>query len=445
MCPSSTTAGSTRLERTQTPGVSTGSDSANRSAERAAYYSADDRLIASDARRSGRRTLEEYRYDALGRRTWVSTRTQCAGNPQIADCLTSSVRRVIWDGAQELAEIQAPYDAFANAPVGSEELDAAMPLLPRSTCTGANRCDPNPIYGQVVYAPGLALDQPLGVTRFRYKDNTGSSSLQWPTFTQSIFWNVRGTPAYGLFENGAESRPFTLAAGQTACSLTSSGTDRCVLTQWPFAQNAYDRARGKLVWASWSGSLLRNKVDGTGLEYLRNRVYDSQSGRFTQEDPIGLAGGLNLYGFAGGDPANFSDPFGLCPLDKPLCHWIKAALIAAGTDVGFVAGGGAGLAAGPAAVAASPAMAAAGAAVGAAAGVAVGGLVDQVFFAKKSDIKQVNDVANRFGLKGSERREFGDFLEAEKAAGRGGTLNKRGDFRWKELVDKVKDFLGTDR
>jgi len=26
-----------------------------------------------------------------------------------------------------------------------------------------------------------------------------------------------------------------------------------------------------------------------------------------------LAGGLNLYGFAGGDPINYSDPFGLCP------------------------------------------------------------------------------------------------------------------------------------
>ena len=37
------------------------------------------------------------------------------------------------------------------------------------------------------------------------------------------------------------------------------------------------------------------------------------AGQFTQEDPIGLAGGLNLYGYGNGDPVNNSDPFGLCP------------------------------------------------------------------------------------------------------------------------------------
>jgi hypothetical protein len=41
--------------------------------------------------------------------------------------------------------------------------------------------------------------------------------------------------------------------------------------------------------------------------------YDTRSIQsLTQEDPIGLAGGLNLYGFADGDPVTFSDPFGLC-------------------------------------------------------------------------------------------------------------------------------------
>ena len=53
--------------------------------------------------------------------------------------------------------------------------------------------------------------------------------------------------------------------------------------------------------------------DATGQMYRRNRYYDPQSGQFTQPDPIGLAGGLNAYGFADGDPVSFSDPYGLCP------------------------------------------------------------------------------------------------------------------------------------
>jgi RHS repeat-associated protein len=64
---------------------------------------------------------------------------------------------------------------------------------------------------------------------------------------------------------------------------------------------------------NWVGGVIYQNRDMGGSLYMRNRYYDAATGRFTQEDPIGLAGGLNVYGFAGGDPVNFSDPFGLCP------------------------------------------------------------------------------------------------------------------------------------
>ena len=88
---------------------------------------------------------------------------------------------------------------------------------------------------------------------------------------------------------------------------------RCVLFQWPQLRSAYNQNQGGVYFAAWHGSLLTNKRDGSGLEDKRNRAYDPQTGRFTQEDPIGLAGGLNAFGFAGSDPVNYSDPFGLNP------------------------------------------------------------------------------------------------------------------------------------
>ena len=61
----------------------------------------------------------------------------------------------------------------------------------------------------------------------------------------------------------------------------------------------------------WMGTLIDGMRDLSGQMYMRNRYYDPRSGRFTQEDPIGLAGGLNVYGFANGDPASYGDPYGL--------------------------------------------------------------------------------------------------------------------------------------
>ena len=51
--------------------------------------------------------------------------------------------------------------------------------------------------------------------------------------------------------------------------------------------------------------------EGNGLLYMRARYYDPEVGRFISKDPIGFAGGLNLYGYAGSNPINFVDPLGL--------------------------------------------------------------------------------------------------------------------------------------
>ena len=49
--------------------------------------------------------------------------------------------------------------------------------------------------------------------------------------------------------------------------------------------------------------------------YMRARYYIPSLGRFINEDPIGLAGGLNLYGYVGNNPINLIDPIGLVHTD----------------------------------------------------------------------------------------------------------------------------------
>jgi RHS repeat-associated protein len=49
------------------------------------------------------------------------------------------------------------------------------------------------------------------------------------------------------------------------------------------------------------------------LYYNMFRTYQPTLGRYLTPDPIGIAGGIDLYGYAGQNPINYSDPTALSP------------------------------------------------------------------------------------------------------------------------------------
>jgi RHS repeat-associated protein len=66
--------------------------------------------------------------------------------------------------------------------------------------------------------------------------------------------------------------------------------------------------------------------DGTGLYFYRARYYDPVLKRFVSEDPIGVAGGMNLYQYAESNPISKTDPLGLAPKYCGKCATLECLL-----------------------------------------------------------------------------------------------------------------------
>jgi RHS repeat-associated protein len=209
---------------------------------------------------------EEYRYDALGRRIAVrfipdeSCGTFC-GNRGL-----NTLTYTVWDGDRMLYEVRM---GSGVAEVG--DLQA----------TGGY----SDAFGRVFYTHGGALDAPLDIVR---AGQAGGPAVV------IVRRNGRGQADGGTWVYGS------------GVSVNWPGS---WLTAFRNSKWSYPPAGG------WAGSLANEMHDMSGLQYRRNRYYDASSGQFTQSDPIGLAGGINTYGYANGDPVGYSDPYGLCPYE----------------------------------------------------------------------------------------------------------------------------------
>jgi RHS repeat-associated protein len=216
---------------------------------------------------------EEYRYDPLGRRVLVNTRTASLCRTQSAFQCASATTRMIWSGDQLLWEIR------------------------RSSESPGETSGPTDAYGTVSYTHGGGLDRPLVITK------NGQSILPHQ--------NWRGQFSRGTYANGASS------------DCAPRQTSGCQRIPWPgWRTTAWHFEVQEPTISVWFGGLVDDMRDATGQMYKRNRYYDPATGQFTQQDPIGLVGGLNTYGFGNGDPVSYSDPYGLatetgCP---PICN-----------------------------------------------------------------------------------------------------------------------------
>jgi RHS repeat-associated protein len=254
---------------------------------------------------TGYGAYEEYRYDPLGRRVWKRTHRDnyCTDEARAqtkyqAEC-ASAITVTMWDGDQVLYEIRAA--AAAGLTASQLEHNIESPVGSGS---------PFGQFSATTYLHGVGIDRPLEMTR------AGEVVVFHASWRGAI---DATTNTVGQF---------------STCGQSTSGS--CILVKWPGQEMGltYTRPYTAVAAVPWYGDLSQGQLDASGKMYMRNRYYDPGTGRFTQEDPIGLAGGTNLYGFGGGDQVNFSDPFGLAHCPTPCAA-------AAGGTVVSAAGGAA--------------------------------------------------------------------------------------------------------
>lgn len=160
----------------------------------------------------------------------------------------------------------------------------------------------------------IQKSDPMGATNYLYDgfnlleetDNTGNALAKYTQSTDidEPLSELRGGTA-SYYQEDALGSVTSLSNGAGAVANTYT----------------YD-SFGKLT---TSTGTLANPLQFTGREFdqettiyfARARYYDSSTGRFISEDPIGFAGARDFYVYVGNSPTKFVDPSGLLGISPP--------------------------------------------------------------------------------------------------------------------------------
>ncbi len=92
--------------------------------------------------------------------------------------------------------------------------------------------------------------------------------------------------------------------GSVVATADAAGNATATQGYGPFGETA----QGSGIRFKYTGQLF---MPSLALYYYKARWYSAELGRFLEPDPAGYGDGLNVYGYAGNDPINLTDPSGM--------------------------------------------------------------------------------------------------------------------------------------